>query len=439
MYVQQAAFLLLAGFSIFLFAKNASRIRANIMLGRAKDLSDRKAERWKNMLLLAFGQKKMFRNPLVAVLHLVVYLGFVIINIEVLEIVLDGILGTHRLFLGSLGGAYTFLINSFELLAFAVLAACVIFLVRRNILKIKRFISKDLIGWPKSDANYILIVEIILMSLFLLMNSTDRALQIQGYDATHYRDTGDFIISGSIAQLFLNFESANLVLMERIAWWLHIIGIFAFLNYLPYSKHLHILLAFPNTYYARLAPMGEMENMPAVQNEVTYMMQPELAPAGDAATMKFGAKDVQDLSWKSLLDAYSCTECGRCSAACPATQTGKLLSPRKIMMDTRDRLEEVGRQIKLKGSFETDGKSLLHDYITTEELRACTTCNACVQECPVSINPLDIILELRRSLVMEESNAPQEWNGMFSNIETNFAPWKMSPDDRDAWAQEMKN
>ncbi len=439
MYVQQAAFLLLAGFSIFLFAKNAGRIRANILLGRDKDLSDNKAERWKNVLLLAFGQKKMFRNPLVAVLHLVVYLGFVIINIEVLEIVLDGILGTHRLFLGSLGGLYTFLINGFELLAFGVIVACVIFLVRRNILKIRRFLGKDLVGWPKSDANYILIVEIVLMSLFLLMNSTDRALQLQGYEAEHYRNTGDFIVSGSIAPLFLNFESANLVLMERIAWWLHIIGIFAFLNYLPYSKHLHILLAFPNAYYTRLDPDGEMENMPAVQNEVTYMMQPELAPTGDAAAMQFGAKDVQDLSWKSLLDAYSCTECGRCSAACPATQTGKLLSPRKIMMDTRDRLEEVGRQIKTKGSFEADGKTLLHDYITTEELRACTTCNACVQECPISINPLDIILELRRSLVMEESNAPQEWNAMFSNIETNFAPWKMSPDDRDAWAQEMKN
>ena len=409
------------------------QIRKNILQGRPKDLSDNAPARWKNLLLLAFGQKKMFRYPLVAIMHFVIYAGFIIINIEVLEIVLDGLLGTHRLFLPYLGSFYTFVINFFEILAVGVIAVCLVFLVRRNILKLKRFISNDLNGWPRSDANYILITEIILMSLFLTMNGADRALQLQG--STHYADTGSFYVSGSIASMMSSMSESNLVLLERSAWWLHIIGIFAFLNYLPYSKHLHILLAFPNAYYGKLEPKGEMENMPSVQNEVLYMMQPELAPTGDAAPpAKFGARDVMDLNWKNLLDAYSCTECGRCTAACPANITGKLLSPRKIMMDTRDRLEIVGKNIKANGgSFVDDGKSLLHDFISVEELRACTSCNACVQECPVSINPLDIILELRRSLVMEESNAPQEWNAMFSNIENNFAPWKLSPDDRDAW------
>ena len=434
-YVQQAAFLVLAGLAIWLFSKNILRIRKNILLGRDEDLTDQSSIRWKNLLLLAFGQKKMFRNPLVAVMHFIIYAGFIIINIEVLEIVLDGILGTHRLFLGTLGSFYGFIINFFEILAVGVIAVCVIFLSRRNIIKLKRFISKDLNGWPRSDANYILITEIILMSLFLLMNATDRALQLQGSE--HYHDTGNFLISGIIAPAFGDMSAATLMMIERSCWWLHIIGIFAFLNYLPYSKHLHIMLAFPNAYYARLEPVGKMHNMENVQNEVKYMMQPELAPTGDAQPMKFGAKDVMDLSWKSLLDAYSCTECGRCSAACPANQTGKLLSPRKIMMDTRDRLEEVGKNIRINGSFKEDGKTLLNNYITVEELRACTTCNACVQECPVSISPLDIILELRRSLIMEDSNAPQEWNGMFSNIENNFAPWKLSPDDRDKWTAEL--
>jgi heterodisulfide reductase subunit C len=268
------------------------------------------------------------------------------------------------------------------------------------------------------------------------MNAADLALQAQG--AAHYKATGNFLVSGILAPLFENMNMSSLIVFERSAWWLHIIGIFAFLNYLPYSKHLHILLAFPNAYYAKLEASGKMENMEHVQNEVKYMMQPELAPTGEAAPMKFGAKDVMDLSWKNLLDAYSCTECGRCSSACPANQTGKLLSPRKIMMDTRDRLEVVGKNTKANGSFVADGKTLLNDYISIEELRACTTCNACVEECPISISPLDIIMELRRSLIMEDSNAPQEWNGMFSNIENNFAPWKLSPEDRDAWAVEMK-
>ncbi len=432
-YLPQIAFVLLSGFSIWLFTKNILQIKSNILLGKAEDLTDNPSLRWKNLLLLAFGQKKMFRNPTVALMHFVIYAGFIIINIEVLEIVLDGILGKHRIFFEPLGHLYPLLINFFEWLALGVIAVCVVFLARRNLLKIKRFLSKDLDGWPRSDANFILISEIVLMSLFLTMNATDRSIQLLGN--SHYHDTGAFVISGKLVSYFSNFSIGQLMLIERTCWWLHILGIFAFLNYLPYSKHLHILLAFPNAYYARLRPMGEMHNMEQVQNEVKYMMQPELAPTDATPPMKFGAKDVMDLSWKNLLDAYSCTECGRCSTACPANQTGKQLSPRKIMMDTRDRLQEVGKNIQMNGQFKDDGKTLLNDYITIEELRACTTCNACVQECPVSISPLDIIMELRRSLIMEDSNAPQEWNAMFSNIENNFAPWKLSPDDRDEWAK----
>lgn len=434
----QILFVAAAAAAIFLFAGKAKQIRRNILLGKDETLTDNPAARWRNLLLLAFGQKKMFRNPTVAVLHFVIYAGFVIINIEVLEIFLDGIFGTHRLFAPYLGGFYNFLINFFEVLALGVLIVCVVFLVRRNVLNIRRFRKKELDGWPRSDANYILITEIVLMSLFLTMNAADTLLQQRG--APHYSEflTGNFVVSSLLQPLFSGLSDSALIGLERSCWWLHILGIFAFLNYLPYSKHLHIILAFPNAYYARLAPQGHMNNMPSIQQEVLFAMQPEMASqAGDAPPpAKFGARDVMDLSWRNLLDAYSCTECGRCSAACPANTTGKLLSPRKIMMDTRDRLEEVGKNIDAnKGSFQDDGKSLLHNYITTEELRACTTCNACVEECPVSINPLEIILELRRSLVMEESNAPQEWNMMFGNIENNFAPWKFSPDDRDAWAK----
>lgn len=434
-YIPQVIFLVLTSLAIYFFSKKVKEIRRNILLGRDEDFSGDTSKRWKNVLLLAFGQKKMFKNPFVAVLHFFIYAGFLIINIEVLEIVLDGILGTHRLFFPYLGDIYSFLINSFEILAFIVLFGCLIFLARRNWIKLKRFSSSDLNGWARSDANNILITEVVLMSLFLLMNSADRALQIQGHP--NYHDTGSFVLSGLLAPYLTDINATSLVLTERIAWWLHIVGIFAFLNYLPWSKHLHILLAFPNAYFARLEPSGKMHNMPAIQNEVLYAMQPELAPTEAAAPEKFGAKDVMDLSWRNLLDAYSCTECGRCSAACPANQTGKLLSPRKIMMSTRDRLEQVGENINKNGQFQDDGKSLLHDYITVEELRACTTCNACVEECPVSISPLEIILELRRSLIMEESNAPQEWNSMFSNVENNFAPWKLAPDDRDAWTRDI--
>jgi len=449
--VQQILFILISGLATWLFYRKVKEISRNIKLGREEDLtsgqagiSDNPNQRWKNVLLLAFGQKKMFRNPLVAVMHFFVYAGFIIINIEVLEIVLDGIIGKHRLFAAPLGRLYSFLINTFEILAFLVLLACVIFLIRRNIIKLKRFISKDLDGWPRSDANYILITEIVLMTLLLSLNASDTLLQARGLEHYAENPTGNFILSQYLHPVFNGIGNHGVEMVERGCWWLHIVGIFAFLNYLPYSKHLHIILAFPNAYYTRSEPVGKMENMPSVQKEVLYAMQPELTPAPITETQnlaaqqqKFGAKDIMDLSWKNLMDAYSCTECGRCSAACPATQTGKLLSPRKIMMDTRDRMEAVGKNISKNGEFKADGKSLLHDYILVEELRACTTCNACVQECPVSISPLDIIVQLRRYLVMEESNSPQEWTAMFSNVENNFAPWKFSPDERDKWVEEM--
>ncbi|MFY7653078.1 MAG: 4Fe-4S dicluster domain-containing protein [Chitinophagaceae bacterium] len=433
-----AAFCIISIVAVYLFSKKAMQIKRNIFIGKPEAITDNPAQRWKNVWLLAVGQKKMFHNPLVAVLHLVIYAGFIIINLEVLEIVLDGLTGQHRLFLPLLGKLYPLLINSFEVLAFLVIVVCVIFLVRRNVIKLKRFISNDLNGWPRSDANYILMAEIVLMSLFLTMNAADTLLQANGHAYYAEHTTGNFLVSGLLQPLFSNLSNASLVYIERSCWWLHIVGIFAFLNYLPYSKHLHIILAFPNAYYGKLVPQGQMSNMPNVQNEVLYAMQPELIPA-DAApnTEKFGAKDVNDLSWKNLLDSYSCTECGRCTAQCPANITGKKLSPRAIMMKTRDRAEEVGELLNKGQEIGSDGKSLLHDYISAEELRACTTCSACVDACPVSISPLDIIVQLRRYLIMEESNAPQEWNGVFSNIENNFAPWKFSPDERDRWAEEM--
>lgn len=430
--VQQILFALITGTAIFFFYKKISEIRRNIMLGTKEVINDHSSERWRNVLLLAFGQKKMFTNPMVAILHFFVYAGFIIINIEILEIILDGLFGMHRLFFPILGAFYALLINSFEILALLVLVSVLLFLARRNIVKVKRLAMGELDGWPRNDANFILLFEVVLMSLFLIMNACDYNLQQLNHE--HYAQTGSFVISQFIAPLFSGFSETSLVVLERSCWWLHIIGIFVFMNYLPFSKHLHIVLAFPNAYYASLEPKGKLQNMPAIQKEVLYMMQPELAPTDQTeAITKFGAKDVFDLSWKNLLDAYSCTECGRCTDACPANQTGKKLSPRKIMMATRDRLEEVGRNITANKSFQDDSKSLLHDYITEEELRACTTCNACVQECPVSIEPLDIIMQLRRNLVMEESKAPQEWNMMFGNIENNMAPWKFSPDDRDAW------
>jgi len=435
--VQQILFILVAAAAVYIFSKKVAEIRRNILLGRDEDLSDNKAERWKNMILLALGQKKMFKRPIPALLHIAVYVGFVIINIEILEIFLDGILGVHRLFAPMLGSLYAYLIGFFEVLAALVLIACVIFLIRRNVLKVKRLNMKELKGWPVEDANIILVTEIILMTLFLTMNSADLVLQSRHVE--HYTATDPFLITSHISGLFSGLSDGALVGLERGCWWAHIVGIFFFLNYLPYSKHMHILLAFPNAYYARLKQQGEMRNMQDIQNEVLYMMEPDKAPAAGAESAehkRFGAKDVPDLSWKNILDAYSCTECGRCTAVCPANNTGKLLSPRKIMMDTRDRAEEIGKNINANKEFKDDGKSLL-DYISLEELRACTTCQACVEACPVMIDPLSIIMQLRRNLIMEDSNAPQEWNLMFGNVENNMAPWKFSPDDRDAWVQDV--
>jgi heterodisulfide reductase subunit C len=434
-FLSQILFLIAFAIAIYLFAKRISGIRRNILLGLPEDLNDQPEKRWKNLFLLALGQKKMFKNPLVAFLHFIIYAGFIIINIEVLEILIDGLFGTHRLFNSFIPGVYAYLINIFELLAAGVILVCLIFLFRRHFMHLWRFKHPDLTGWPSKDAFFILVTEIILMGLFLSMNATDTILQSKAYG--HYADqiTGNFIISSLLHPLFIGFSNETLVIIERSAWWLHILGIFAFLNYLPWSKHLHIILAFPNAYYSRLTPQGKLNNMPTVQNEVLYAFQPELAPTEAATgTNKFGASDIHELSWKNILDAYSCTECGRCSNACPASQTGKLLSPRSIMMKTRDRAEEIGNRLD-NGLTEPDGKSLLFDYITEEELRACTTCNACVEECPVSISPVDIIVQLRRYLVMEKSSAPQEWTMMFGNIENNFAPWKFSPTDRSKWIE----
>jgi len=432
---QQILFIVCAAAAVFFFTKKVKELRRNILLGRDEDISDNKDQRWRNMILLALGQKKMFKKPVPAFLHLAVYAGFIIINIEILEIFIDGITGAHRIFAPVLGGLYSFLVGFFEVLALLVLIGCVIFLIRRNVLKVRRLNMPELKGWPGNDANLILITEVVLMSFFLIMNAADLNLQQMG--AEHYTRTEPFWISQHLMGLFSGMSEGGLIALERTCWWLHIIGVLLFLNYLPYSKHLHIILAFPNAYYAKLVPQGEVKNMQEIQNEVLYMMEPDKAPADAAAPTRFGAKDVMDLSWKNLLDAYSCTECGRCSASCPANMTGKKLSPRKIMMDTRDRLEEVGKNINENGEFKEDGKSLLHDYISVEELRACTTCQACVEACPVTIDPLDIIMQLRRNLIMEESSAPQEWNLMFGNVENNMAPWKFSPDDRDAWVNDV--
>ncbi len=432
--LQQVLFVVLFIVAITLFVRKVKQIRQNILLGRDEKINDHKKARWRQVLLLALGQKKMFRNWIPAILHFFVYAGFIIINIEILEIILDGLTGSHRMFYPLMGKLYNVLIGCFEILAVLVIIGCILFLIRRNVLKIRRFESREMTSWPKSDANYILIMEIILMLLFLTMNSSDQALQ--AHNVAYYRQTGPFWISSLLAPWFESLSNGTLIGVERGAWWLHIAGVLFFMNYLPYSKHFHIILAFPNAYYNSLEPKGKMHNMPEIQREVKLMMEPDSGDTEEEPPEKFGAKDVQDLSWKNIMDAYTCTECGRCTAACPANQTGKLLSPRKIMMDTRDRAEEVGKIINKEGAFKEDGKTLLHDYITPEELHACTTCNACVEECPVSINPLDIILQLRRNLVMEEASAPTEWNAMFTNIETNAAPWKFPADERRKWAEE---
>jgi ferredoxin len=429
----------LAG-AIYLFAKRIKFISRNINLGKDdKPRNDRKGERWQQVLLFAFGQKKMFKRPTMAILHFVVYAGFLLINIEVLEIVIDGLFGTHRVFAPVLGSLYPILIGFFELMAVGVFVACVIFLYRRVVMKVDRFQKREMKGWPTLDANLILIFEIILVGALLLMNAID--LQLQEVGADHYAETGGFLVSQFMAPMFAGMNETLLVVIERTLWWVHILGILFFLNYVTYSKHLHIMLAFPNSYYADLEePKGKMQNMPEIQNEVAMMMDPEAAFSDDAPPPpeRFGAKDVNDLSWKNLLDAYSCTECGRCTSVCPANNTGKDLSPRKIMMDTRDRVEEVGIGIDKNGTDHQDGKSLIGDYITHEELRACTTCNACVEECPVNINPLDIILKLRRHMIMDEAQSPGEWNVMFGNVENNMAPWAFPADDRFNWAQNLE-
>jgi len=429
--VAQIIFLVITLAAIVLFTFNSRKIIRNIRLGGPADRSDQPQKRLMTMLRVAFGQSKMVVRPIPAFLHFFVYIGFVIINIEVAEIMIDGLFGTHRIFHG-LGGLYDFLIASFEILALTVWVACVIFLIRRNVLKLKRFTGVEMTSWPKSDANYILITEILLMTAFLMMNAADLKLQVLG--SAHYTTAGAFPISQYLINLLPSSESA-LVAIERGCWWFHIIGILAFLNYLPYSKHFHILFAFPNTYFSNLEPKGEFTNMASVTNEVKAMLDPSFVPA-EAEAGKFGAKDATDLSWVNLMNAYTCTECGRCTDSCPANITGKLLSPRKIMMDTRDRISEIGKNIDKHGPEYQDGKSLLDDYISREEIWACTSCNACVQACPVNIDPLQIIMELRRFAVMEESKAPGSINNMLGNIENNQAPWKYSPADRFNWANE---
>ena len=435
-YIPNILFAIVLILGIGYFVKNVKKLSRNIKLGKDLDVSDNKPQRWKNMAYIALGQSKMVKRPIAGLLHIIVYVGFVIINIEVLEIILDGLFGTHRIGLKVLPtSVYGFLIGSFEILAALVFVTVVVFWLRRNVIKLKRFLSAEMKGWPKNDGNFILYFEMVLMTLFLVMNATDTTFQSL--------DSGN-VISQFIAPLFSGLSEGTLHIIERAAWWLHIVGILVFLNYLYFSKHLHILLAFPNTYYGKLTPKGQFPNNPTVTKEVKLMMDPNAdpfaAPAEDenaAEPEKFGASDVQDLSWLNLLNAYTCTECGRCTSECPANLTGKKLSPRKIMMDTRDRLEEVGKNIDANGGkFVDDGKQLLGDYITNEELWACTSCNACVEACPVSIDPLNIIMQMRQYLVMEQSAAPMELNNMMTNIENNGAPWPYNQMDRLKWKDE---
>lgn len=452
----QLLFILALATGVFFFVRRIREIRRNIHFGRPEARNDRKGERWKVMTLVALGQSKMITRPVAGIMHLLIYVGFVIINIEVLEILIDGITGEHRIFaqLG-LGSLYDGLIGSFEILAAGVLLSCVVFLIRRNVLRIKRFHNPEMGSWPKSDANIILVVEIALMFAFLSMNAADHLLQTRLADAlkegaevsealSHYVAAGSFPISTWLQPLYAGMETSTLIATERFMWWFHILGILGFLVYVPYSKHFHIFMAFPNTWYSKLDPKGQVENLEAVTNEVKLMLDPSAdpfaaAPAGaDATPVKFGAKDVQDLSWKQLFDAYTCTECGRCTSVCPANQTGKLLSPRKIMMDTRDRVEEVGKK-SVNGEVQDDGKSLLRDYISEEELWACTTCNACTEACPVNIDPVSIIIDLRRHLIMEESKSPESITAMFNNIENNGAPWAFPAADRGKWTEELND
>jgi heterodisulfide reductase subunit C len=435
--IPQFTFLLIFIISTYIFSKNFGKILRNINLGKKLNRSDNKKDRWKTMIRVALGQSKMVSRPVAGFFHILIYVGFVIINIELIEIIIDGVFGTHRV-LSFLGGFYGFLIGSFEILAFLVLLACVVFFIRRNFMSIKRFLSPEMKGWPKSDANIILIFEVLLMFAFLLMNASDSLLYKE--NDPHYSVAFSTPISQFLIPLIEGSSIPTLIFIERACWWFHIIGIFAFLNYLVVSKHLHIILAFPNVYYSNLNPLGQFTNMEAVTDEVKKMMDPNIDPfavSADAAVPdRFGVKDVIDLNKIQLLNAYSCTECGRCTSECPANQTGKLLSPRKIMMDVRDRMHEVGKNIDKNGEFKDDNKSLLNDYISKEELWACTSCNACTDACPINIDPLSIIVDLRRYLVMEESAAPMELNNIFNNIENNGAPWQFSTNDRLNWKDE---
>jgi heterodisulfide reductase subunit C len=436
-FIPQILFLAALSFAVWFFARNVKRLRRNILLGKDINRTDEKPTRLKKMIRVALGQSKMVTRPIAGFLHILVYVGFVIINIEVLEIIIDGLLGTHRIF-SFLGPVYSFLIGSFEILALLVLVSVIFFWTRRNISNIKRF--KTLKGWPKNDANNILYFEVILMCLFFTMNATDLQLQLNG--AEHYTKAGVFPVSQFLLPLFDGMSNSTLIAVERAAWWAHILGIFFFLNYLYYSKHLHILLAFPNVYFSNLKSKGQFSHNETVAKEVQMMMDPNADPyampeeGDEAEPEKFGASDVTDLNWFQLLSAYTCTECGRCTSECPANQTGKKLSPRKIMMDTRDRLEEVGKNIEKNGEFKDDGNQLLDNYITREELWACTTCNACVEACPVGIDPLSIIMEMRQYLVMEESAAPMELNNAMGNIENNAAPWPYNQQDRLNWVND---
>ncbi|MDT8346989.1 MAG: (Fe-S)-binding protein [Flavobacteriaceae bacterium] len=444
-YLPNILFLLLLIAGVGLFTRNIRRVIRNVKLGKSVENLGDKSERWKQMLLVAIGQSKMVTKPISGFLHVIVYVGFIIINVELLEIIADGIFGTHRLFSSFLGGFYQVLIATFELLAFLVVLSVVLFWIRRNILKINRFLKPEMKSWPKNDANYILYFEVVLMGLFLTMNAADFKLQQLGVEPYAFAGgiVGSFSISTYIAGFFDTLSASTLIIIERTAWWLHIIGILTFLNYLYWSKHLHIMLAFPNVWFASVAPKGKFDNMASVTKEVKLMMDPNADPfaappaaEGDEVPATFGASDIFDLNQIQLLNAYTCTECGRCTQQCPANITGKKLSPRKIMMDTRDRLEEVGKIINTRGQFEDDGKKLLDDYISREELWACTTCNACVEACPVGINPLSIIMDMRRYLIMEQSAAPNELNVAMTNIENNAAPWPYNQMDRLNWANE---
>jgi len=430
--LSQLIFILIIIFFVIIIRKRTLTIRRNILLGKKEHkVTTNKKTRIRNLILIAFGQQKMFKKFIPAFLHLFLYIGFIIINIEILEILIDGIIGNHRTFAVLGLPYYNTFISFIEFLVAAVLISCTILLIRRNLLGIKRFKSIDLQGWPAIDANIILIIEIVLMVAILTMNSTDLILQTLNHEG--YIETGNFYLSNKLKFLFINFSLTNLVLLERVSWWIHIILIFSFAVYITYSKHLHIFLAFPNIYYSKDDPLSKIENMPSITEEIKSMMGQETSTNVIPPT-RFGAKDIEDLSWKNILEAYSCSECGRCTSECPANITGKKLSPRKIMMDVRDRAEEVGKCLDDKKS--TNTKSLFSDYISKEEIFACTSCNACVEACPININPLEVILELRRFSALEESSSPSEWNAMFQNIETNYSPWKFPIDDRFNWSKE---